>query len=568
MQLPAAIAVVIPLLVTSLQCYVGSEGDNLTKEEGFVCAYETKKPCKFEVYGVEKRNFRTASFISTEQLLKCDNRNHRAICYCNSDLCNGSFKSMLEKWKRTYHPIRAEYDCVIKHLKQKEDLPLSNKASSVAEELRTGSLRVGRGAPKQIKVVAKRLSSGEAEEPQKVRCYVGFEDAGLEGLRKQEITKNQMCAYETKQPCLFAVNTIRNSLNFRVVPLRLQHLKECYSKDHRAICFCRSDLCNGSFRYLKSIWEKTSHTSQMEHRCVSEHLGSKKDLPHAAIKIEETLKQDYTTQEPEPWEVEEHRSTRAISTTVRQSIEEETEAPTSRVLLATTEKSSPNEEEVLPTTEAATTKLVSTPEVTASRMAYEDVTQKELLSTTGMQITAMEVQRENFQSTLGEVTLTIPEKSTAARESTSEYLTTEIITTTSTTTETLTRFTETASIIATTEEDLRSTTQEPEPGDEPDTPKLTAVAPEPVIQVTVEAGMLVFEKDRPRKSTKRRYNWTIFIILSVIAGILVFVAIPAILILTAMKYKQAKKEERTKSSNGKRYTAVSRSEAGTTPANF
>ncbi|KAL6744148.1 hypothetical protein Aduo_017111 [Ancylostoma duodenale] len=116
---------VTPLLVISLRCYHGSEGIAIPSVvevgEGKMCAYETMRPCEFKENAGNRSNYRAASYVPL-YAKQCFNRHSRAICYCQSDLCNGNFKLILERWENTTHANKTEYECVREYIRKKKDL--------------------------------------------------------------------------------------------------------------------------------------------------------------------------------------------------------------------------------------------------------------------------------------------------------------------------------------------------------------------------------------------------------------------------------------------------------------
>ncbi|EYC35382.1 hypothetical protein Y032_1070g3533 [Ancylostoma ceylanicum] len=125
MQLMFTVITVTPLLVISLRCYHGSEGmariPTVDVGEGKMCVYETMRPCKFKDFPGDRSNYRAAPYVK-DYAKKCFNKNNRAICYCQSELCNGNFKLILERWENTTHSNKTQYECVREYLKNKKDL--------------------------------------------------------------------------------------------------------------------------------------------------------------------------------------------------------------------------------------------------------------------------------------------------------------------------------------------------------------------------------------------------------------------------------------------------------------
>ncbi|CAJ0588178.1 unnamed protein product, partial [Cylicocyclus nassatus] len=139
-QISIALATIIPLLVSSLKCLIGDEGhvigiEEVPHAELQMCVYETKKPCAFEEppfdeeRGKQWANFRwiTSNHINITILRRyykrCYNKNHRAICYCSTNLCNANWKLMMRRWNNTYHENLTEFNCVLEHLKNKNYTP-------------------------------------------------------------------------------------------------------------------------------------------------------------------------------------------------------------------------------------------------------------------------------------------------------------------------------------------------------------------------------------------------------------------------------------------------------------
>ncbi|CAJ0588591.1 unnamed protein product [Cylicocyclus nassatus] len=113
------------LLIHSLRCFQGHEGTAITVKEsgdGFMCAYETMKPCDFKQPS-RSANFRTAHF-KAESLQNCWSKDGRVICYCNEDFCNGNFRLFQQKWSKSEVQNKTLYDCVLKYIAEKSDLPI------------------------------------------------------------------------------------------------------------------------------------------------------------------------------------------------------------------------------------------------------------------------------------------------------------------------------------------------------------------------------------------------------------------------------------------------------------
>ncbi|KAL6737941.1 hypothetical protein Aduo_011543 [Ancylostoma duodenale] len=53
----------------------------------------------------------------------CRSEKERAICYCDTDFCNGDFHNILYKWITTSVENKTLFECVKEHIFKKESIP-------------------------------------------------------------------------------------------------------------------------------------------------------------------------------------------------------------------------------------------------------------------------------------------------------------------------------------------------------------------------------------------------------------------------------------------------------------
>ncbi|EYC35379.1 hypothetical protein Y032_1070g3531 [Ancylostoma ceylanicum] len=96
-----------------------------------MCVYETKKPCDFKELP-EQSNFRAAKY-SENKIKKCYGGKERAICYCDTDYCNGKFDIFLSKWTSSSVDNLTLFECVKAHIKEKIGQPDPSLTVGISE---------------------------------------------------------------------------------------------------------------------------------------------------------------------------------------------------------------------------------------------------------------------------------------------------------------------------------------------------------------------------------------------------------------------------------------------------
>ncbi|KAK6758391.1 hypothetical protein RB195_015917 [Necator americanus] len=121
---------IVPLVVHTLKCYEGIDGEQLsevekeeTADEKYMCMYEPRNPCYFDVpdeYNIYNYDPWYAEHCWTLE---------RAVCFCTEDLCNTNYDKLLEYWEATPNENTTLLHCVRKHLRNKILLTKPNEST-------------------------------------------------------------------------------------------------------------------------------------------------------------------------------------------------------------------------------------------------------------------------------------------------------------------------------------------------------------------------------------------------------------------------------------------------------